>query len=238
MNNNYKTFSMIKYLSKDFYTIEELSCKANISIEEIQQMINSYLIPNYTYKISCSISESSVLLGTLSAEDNNIEFYHNANLNWIERAKVVLTAKNNNYSEASITLKEQMKQRIYDLFLAHKSVFLGFQDLYDEKQNIVTSKFEEQFNFIYQGWCNGTYGICTKNPSDELHIFYKAAYQTLLNYLTECNSKTEYSPEEMQQVVNAANQYDHYVSEFTPLSFEISSRNKFVNKYNHKKIVN
>ena len=85
---------------------------------------------------------------------------------------------------------------------------------------------------------NGTYGICTKNPSDELHIFYKVAYQTLLNYLTECNTKTEYSPEEMQQVVNAANQYDHYVSEFTPLSFEISSRNKFVNKYNHKKIVN
>ncbi|MBX9865878.1 MAG: hypothetical protein K2Y14_03115 [Burkholderiales bacterium] len=227
-NKNYKTFAMVKYLSDNYYIIEELASKANMSVTKIKQLLEFNLIPNYTYRICCSISESSVLLGTLFAEDEDIDLYHKSTLSWIEKAKVALIARNNNFLEASTYLKDQMKQKYYDLFLTHKLISFGFNDLYDKKQNINANKFEEYFNKIYQAWCNGTYGICNKNPSDELSIFYKEAYQNLLNSLTESNTKTEYLPEEYLQVVNATKQYDHYVSEFTPLSFANSSRHKFI----------
>lgn len=231
MNNKLKTFAMFKYLSDNYYTLEEIATKANVSTQEIQKMIEFKLIPDYTYKISCAITESSILLGSISAEDNDIEFYHKDNVIWIERAKVAINNKNNNYHAACDLLKARMKQRFYDLFVAHKSMSFGFKDMYDENQNIIDSSFAEQFDSMHKYWCNGTYGICNKSLCDESYIFYKDAYQTLLTYLTDSNSKTQYSPEEFLLVMDAVKKYDHYVSLFSPLSFENSSRNKYINKF-------
>lgn len=231
MKHTHKTFAMIKYLSDNFYTIEELSQATDTSIKTIEKMVEYNLVPRWTYEINCSISESSILMGTLSANDDNIRFFHQATIDWVARSKEILLANNNDYLMASNVTKQQMKHTFYDLFNNHKSICLGLPELYDEQENIISSKFDEQFNFIYQGWCNGTYGICTKNPCNEINIFYKAVYQTLLNYLTEQNKKEDYTDDELIQVINAAKQYDNHVSEFTPLSFDISSRNKFVNKF-------
>ncbi len=231
MKHTRKTFAMIKYLSDNFYTIEELSQATDTFTETIEKMVEYNLIPRWTYEINCSISESSLLMGTLSASDNNIKFCHKATVNWVERAKETLFVNSNNYVTAGNVTKQQMKQKFYDLFNNHKSICIGLSELYDEQENIIGCKFDEQFDFIYQNWCNGTYGICTKNPCDENNIFYKAVYQILLNYLTNQNEKKVYTDDELFQVINAAKQYDLYVSEFTPLSFDISSRKKFVNKF-------
>jgi hypothetical protein len=183
-----KTFAMIKYLSDNFYTIEELSQATDTSTEAIEKMVEYNLIPRWTA------------------------------VNWVERAKETLFVNSNNYVTAGNVTKQQMKQKFYDLFNNHKSICIGLSELYDEQENIIGCKFDEQFDFIYQNWCNGTYGICTKNPCDENNIFYKAVYQV-------------YTDNELFQVINAAKKYDLYVSEFTPLSFDISSRKKFVNKF-------
>lgn len=231
MKNTYKTLAMVKYLSDNFYTLEELSQATNTTIEDLEKMVEYNLIPRWTYEINCSISESSILMGTISAYDDNVRFFHKATVDWLARAKEILLANNKDYVKACNFTKQKMKHSFYDLFNTHKSICIGLPELYDEQESIISNKFDEQFNFIYQGWCNGTYGICTKNPCNEINIFYKAVYQTLLNYLTDQGKKEHFTDEELIRVINAAKQYDNYVSEFTPLSFDISSRKKFVNKF-------
>lgn len=231
MRNTHKIFAMVKYLSQNFYTIDELSQVANTDIDTLEKMVEYNLIPRWTYEINCSISESSILMGTLSADDDNVKFFHKATTYWLERAKNDLLTNSNDYIKVSNIVKQGMKQKFYELFTTNKSICIGYTGLYDECGNIISSEFDDQFNFIYQGWCNGTYGICTKNPCDEKNIFYKAVYQTLLNYLTEQNKKEHYTEDDLNQVMNAVKQYDEYVSEFTPLSFDLSSRKKYINRF-------
>ena len=60
---------------------------ANTDIDTLEKMVEYNLIPRWTYEINCSISESSILMGTLSADDDNVKFFHKATTYWLEMQK-------------------------------------------------------------------------------------------------------------------------------------------------------
>lgn len=226
MKNSMKSLAMMQYLTDNFLTLDELALAANLPITELKQMIEYKLIPNYTYKINCSVTCDSYLLGAMSADDKDITFYHKTNLIWIERAKAILL--NHDHQVASIIIHDQLKQKFKELFANYGKHIISFAEVYDEQKNLIENIFEKKFADLYEHWCGGTYGLCTKNPSDELFIFLKEAYQILLNKLTDSGSKINYSKEEKEQIHQAVIQYDLYVSSFSPIDYAISSRKKFI----------
>jgi len=226
MSNETLTSEVVRYLTKHFVTLSQLSEASGIGSSTIMELVRYRCIPSCSYRLSTSTVINSQVFGDTTIEEASVELYFSPSVTvWIRRAMKLL--EHLSLELASLHIKNDFKDAYLKALLESRARELptyGFLRLEQDDSRICEQELEE----VWDAWAKGTYGVCTQNPETAERIARKNVVVALLEQLTNNGEKKVYSHIEAKAVAAAIREYDSIAMPFSPHDRALSSRQRLV----------
>lgn len=204
---------LIKYLSKHFFTKQELLDMTKITEHDLSKYQDDGMMPKCSYKLSLNIKSDSFF--GLHSDEQEIEYYAKGYASWItiiqslNSIEEVYRVFSNRYKTSIESLKKQG---------------------YSSTSSKIASKLDEHIKEEWGHFLNGVYGLCTKSGLPE-DIAAKEFSILVINELSELNDLTS---EQLNKLGLAVDLLDSVSSLFAPHERLKSSRHRLVNEVRRK----
>jgi len=200
---------LIKYLSQNFYTKEELLNLSQTSQASFADFQKKDVMPKASYKLSHNLTSES-FFGEYSNKDS-FEYYAKGYTSWLGILQSLP-----NINQAFSIFKER-----YKLELSRLSKF-GFTTQNAKMNNSLEAHIKDEWKHFLQG----IYGTCTKTGLPEEIAAKELAVMIIKPFL----EKGELGVSELEDLENAVNLLDKSSSLFAPHERANSSRHKFIDE--------
>lgn len=202
---------LFKYLTKYFYTEQELVEHSNISLAELVQWQNHRMMPACSYHLALSVTCESFITAHQSSQQ--LKFYNKGYVKWLE----LLTADD-----------DCDEHTLFDLFSSRYNqqiITLKQQGFYCNSPKM-TNLLAEHINQEWQDFLQGVYGLCTKSglPEDI------ASKELAISIISELTAQTALNTEQKDLIKKAINLLDKASAAFAPHEVKLSSREKYINQ--------
>lgn len=190
----------LEYIISNFIEQKELCEITNITLEELNQLIERELIPDCSYKIETKHTITSPLNDKHEITESKKYF-----------PKSAIDLINKNIHRNSEEFKAEMKKEFIKAVLENDRTYLIHKN---------TEELDHLFETKWQYFIQGVYGICTLN-STPLQIAKKGiTVQKLINFLEKKGTQNE--------LIELNNDYNEVSNIFAPYQRTNSSRGKYL----------
>jgi len=199
---------LLKYLTDNFYTKQQLCELAQISTAELEVLQQKKIMPQCSYKITMAISCQSFLADHL--QNNEVEYYAKNYLIWLERVQ-----SNKNSKESFSLFSKRYTDKINGLK----------QEGFTNNSSKFTHNLSEHIKTEWQYFLDGIYGLCTRTGSPE----DIATKEFAVEIITELIVLEQLTTTQRDILTSAVNLLDKSSAEFAPHELINSSRQRLIN---------
>jgi|SRR5450830_121015 len=216
------------YLSQHYLDETQLSRVADITLDELNLLIEAQLVPAPAYVVSEHGSVRSFVFGEMATPGATPgRYFPPAQVNWISVAREAM-ADGVSLHEAQTKLQAQFTQR-YAAALARLDLTTWrLHDSFDGHGVPIAEGLLARTNSAWAHFLNGTFSLCVANPVSEAQIAYKEVLQEKLSQQSENGSKTVFSIDETADLHGLINAYAAAAMPFSPVEYPFSSRKRLV----------
>ncbi|MDQ1095427.1 MULTISPECIES: DUF6058 family natural product biosynthesis protein [Chryseobacterium] len=206
------------YINDNYIVEEELCTVAGITKNELTDLIQNHLVPDASYVITKIVKITSPL---------NDEFLSESTEKYFNKSCISLIQKNKNIQDPS-DYKEEFKNKFIQNLVNHPDKTFAYGNIF--KENIPNAeKLDEAFEEEWEAYCNGIYGICTLNSSEEEIVKKEIAVKKLIHFNTEYSGKT-LTKDELDELITLNEEFNEVAHKFAPYQRALSSRGKYLDK--------
>ncbi|WP_427871737.1 DUF6058 family natural product biosynthesis protein [Flavobacterium sp. MMS24-S5] len=208
----------LNYIKDNYIEFEEVIKTANISLDKLNQLIESKLVPEPSYIINSEINISS------SLNDNHRiiveeKYFHPSVLELIKK-----NADNANPEKFKLEFKENLLSNLKN----HPHKAFAYGNVFGDNGNIDNEKIEKVLEEEWNHYCNGVYGICTLNNNENAIIDKEIAIKRILSFIEK--KSTSLTDDEKIELQKINVEFNKSTSSFAPYQRESSSRGKYLDK--------
>lgn len=211
-------YKNIDYINENFIELNDLVDALDLSKVEIESLIQNKLIPDCSYEVNMDVRISSPLGDTFSIIEVKKYFPKNIYL-LIKRIK----EDNLNYDQLKADFKRKFKERLCQSH--HKAN--AFNNLFDDNDNLIVQKFDQIFEIEWTYYCQGVYGICTKNATADNIIDKEIIIERIILFLKEMGDR-KLSDKEKAAFLQLNEEFNNITSLFAPYQRTKSTRGKYI----------
>lgn len=210
----------IQYIKENYIELSELSSKTEFSKEEILDLIERNIIPNYSYtietiqKITSSLSDVNI--------NNKIEKY-------FAKSHIEKLNKHKTLNLSPEEIKMSFKENFVKILEKHEDRFYAYEGLFNSDEKDLPDLLNNAVETEWKYYCNGIYGICTLNANEKDIVEKEIIVKKLIAFNKEYEDKilNEY---EKQMLLKLNEQFNKVTALFSPYQRITSSRGKYLDK--------
>lgn len=210
----------IKYIEENYLEWNDLCTKANISSQNLEELIDRHLIPSPSYVVEVATTIKSSLEDSINTKISKKYFPKNT---------VELVEKNRNL-KSSTDLKESLKKEFTDTLANDKDNKYAYGNILDAEGVIDQSKLDIEFEKEWEYYLKGVYGICTLNNTGSEIAKKEMAVKKLIDFISKHKDKV-LSENERETLLSLNDQYNEISNLFAPYQRESSSRGKYLDEF-------
>lgn len=206
------------YIRENYITEEELCNETGITKDELTVLIQNNLVPEASYVVTRNIKITSPLNDAFQSEITEKYFSKNC---------ISLIRKNKALKDPS-QYKEEFRQKFVQKLMEHSDKNFAYGNMF--VNNIPESeKLNEAFESEWEAYCDGIYGICTLNATEEEIVKKEIAVKKLIQFNTKYSEKT-LSGDELNELMKLNEEFNEVARKFAPYQRGVSSRGKYLDK--------
>lgn len=207
----------LKYISENYITEDDLCDITSITKNELAELIKNKLLPNASYEVSKNIKITSPLNDIFQSEI--IEKYFSKNC-------ISLIQKNK--TQDPLTYKSEFKKKFIQSLMQHPDKHFAYNNIF--KGDILDQeKINEFFESEWKAYCNGIYGICTLQATEEEIIKKEIAVKKLIEF-NKTFSEKALNTNEKEELLKLNKEFNEVAEKFAPYQRETSSRGKYLDR--------
>ncbi|MGL1884865.1 MAG: DUF6058 family natural product biosynthesis protein [Reichenbachiella sp.] len=210
----------LKYIEENYVEYKKLCKMANISSDELEELIYKELIPNASYTINSTDTISSPLGDKVMVNEIK-KFFPKNTLELIKNNKALANEPAN--------FKERFKQEFLETLESSIDKRYAYNGILDENGKIDNVKLDLEFEDEWKYYCKGVYGVCTLNATGSDIIKKEIAVKKLIEF-NEINVEKKLSGKEKDTLISLNAQFNEVSNLFAPYQREVSSRGKYLDK--------
>ncbi|AZB08144.1 hypothetical protein EG344_04380 [Chryseobacterium sp. G0162] len=207
--------SNFEYISGNYITEEKLCDITEITKDKLNVLIKNHLVPEASYVVSRSIKITSPLNDEFQAEITEKYFSKNC---------VSLIQKNKETKDFH-TYKAEFREKFIQNLMKHPDRNVAYHNVFNNDQE----KLEEIFESEWEAYCNGIYGICTINSTEEEIVKKEISVKKLIHFNTLFSQKT-LNENETEELIQLNKEFNEVAERFAPYQRASSSRGKYLDK--------
>ncbi|MCJ7935273.1 MAG: DUF6058 family natural product biosynthesis protein [Chryseobacterium sp.] len=206
------------YINDHYITEEELCSLTDITKDELAALIQNQLVPQPSYVITRSIKITSPLNDKFQSEITEKYFSKNC---------ISLIKKNKDLQDTH-QYKEEFKEKFIQNLTEHPDKNFAYGNIF--KDSIPDpEKLNEAFESEWSAYCDGIYGICTLNSTEEEIVKKEIAVKKLIQFNT-LFSKQMLAPVELAELMKLNEEFNEVAQKFAPYQRSSSSRGKYLDQ--------
>ncbi|OMQ08504.1 DUF6058 family natural product biosynthesis protein [[Flexibacter] sp. ATCC 35103] len=207
----------LKYIEDNYIEIQDVIKIANISLEKLNELIESKLVPEPSYIVN---SETII---TSSLDDSHKivftkKYFHPVILELIREHSEYKTPED---------FKKQFKENLLSNLKNHTQKTFAYGNVFDENNIVETQKIDSALEEEWTYFCKGVYGICTLNNNENDIIEKEIAIKRILNFI---ENKSSLNSDDKNKLQELNDEFNKSTSNFAPYQRELSSRGKYLDK--------
>ncbi|WP_347218818.1 DUF6058 family natural product biosynthesis protein [Chryseobacterium sp.] len=207
--------SNFEYISGNYITEEKLCDITEITKDELNVLIQNHLVPEASYVVTRSIKITSPL---------NDEFQTEITEKYFSKNCVSLIQKNKETKD-SHEYKAEFREKFIQNLMKHPDRNFAYHNAFNHDQE----KLEEIFESEWEAYCNGIYGICTINSTEEDIVRKEIAVKKLIHFNTLFSQKT-LNENETEELIQLNKEFNEVAERFAPYQRASSSRGKYLDE--------
>ncbi|REC47787.1 DUF6058 family natural product biosynthesis protein [Chryseobacterium pennipullorum] len=207
--------SNFEYISGNYITEERLCDITEITKDTLNVLIKNRLVPEASYVVTRSIKITSPL---------NDEFETEITEKYFSKNCVSLIEKNKETKDFH-EYKTEFREKFIQNLMKHPDKNFAYHNAFNNDQE----KLEEIFESEWEAYCNGIYGICTINSTEEEIVRKEIAVKKLIHFNTLLSQKT-LNENEIEELIQLNKEFNEVAERFAPYQRASSSRGKYLDK--------
>lgn len=207
--------SNFEYISGNYITEEKLCDITGITKDKLNALIQNHLVPEASYVVTRSIKITSPL---------NDEFQTEITEKYFSKNCISLIQKNKETKD-SHEYKAEFREKFIQNLMKHPDRNFAYHNAFNNDQE----KLEEIFESEWEAYCNGIYGICTINSTEEDIVRKEIAVKKLIHFNTLFSQKT-LNENETEELIQLNKEFNEVAEKFAPYQRASSSRGKYLDK--------
>ncbi len=219
MSNSIKSMEQnFEYISENYITEEQLCSITGITKDDLSKLIQNRLVPDASYTVTRSINITSPL---------NDEFQSEITEKYFSKSCISMVQKNKELKDSQ-QYKAEFKEKFIQLLMKHPDKHFAYHNIFNN-ETVDQEKFNEIFESEWDAYCEGIYGICTLNSTDEEIVKKEIAVQKLIQFNTRF-SQRPLNPDEIEELIRLNDEFNEVANSFAPYQRDLSSRGKYLDK--------
>lgn len=207
----------LKYIEDNYIEIQDVIKIANISLEKLNDLIESKLVPEPSYVVN---SETTI---TSSLNDSHKIVFTRK---YFHPVILELIREHSEYKNPE-DFKNQFKQNLLSNLKNHTQKTVAYGNVFDENNIIDAQKIDSALEEEWTHFCKGVYGICTLNNNENDIIEKEIAIKRILNFI---ENKSSLNDDDKNKLKELNDEFNKSTSNFAPYQRELSSRGKYLDK--------
>ncbi|KQB38579.1 DUF6058 family natural product biosynthesis protein [Flavobacterium aquidurense] len=207
----------LKYIEDNYIEIQDIIKIADISLEKLNELIESKLVPEPSYIVN---SETTI---TSSLNDSHKIVFTRK---YFHPVILELIREHSEYKSPE-DFKNQFKQNLLTNLKNHTQKTFAYGNVFDENNIVDTQKIDSALEEEWTHFCKGVYGICTLNNNENDIIEKEIAIKRILNFI---ENKFSLNDNDKNKLKELNDEFNKSTSNFAPYQRELSSRGKYLDK--------
>lgn len=192
------------YLQEEYYTLQQLANKANVTTDRILELVELQIIPPHSFEVTQSTSIYCNIKGYFIATPVAIKYYNPSIVKWIQTAESLATGKS--LSEIAIFIRGY------------------FNKEFKEAMGDAITPGCKGLDHAWRYLMNGTWGICLKEIS-VASIAKKELSRLKISQLCKLDKPNhQLTLQEKEELKNAIDTYELVTKQFAPHLLPTCSR--------------
>ena len=215
------------YLSNHFLNAENFASLCEISVSELDQLIQNELVPAPSYVVTDSSTVRSYVFGEMGAPQSTPgQDYHPANAVWDARARPEIVPPG--AGPAAKELRETFVSNFRTALDSLNRTTLRLHDSFMEDGSPIAVGIKARTDIVWEHFLQGTFGLCVANPVSEAAIAQKEIFQEKLGQLKDDKPWADYTPGEARCILELVDAFEGSSMPFSPVEYHLSSRKSLV----------
>lgn len=209
-----------KYIEENYIELSDLAAITGFTENEILNLIDQEIIPNYSYCIETQETIQS------SLDD---EFIQIQSKKYFAKSHIEKLDAYKNSSATAQEIKESFKKNFLELLRNHPDKSFAYEGLFNQNESELEALLEETFETEWKHYCQGVYGICTLNAHEKEIVEKEIVIKKLITF----NQKFEnqiLNEQQKTELLQLNKEFNRVTALFAPYQREMSSRGKYVDK--------
>ena len=230
MLHNESIESITSYIENNYLTIEQVAYQSNITVNQLERLINGGCIPSHSHTITKKIAFHTDIFGDAVFTEQIKFYYHPSLTQWAMKASQYLDT--NDIANVASKMKSDFICELYQALMEIDDTKNIFHFCFDENGNVLADGVEKIMTEHWQYVMDGTYGVCLKEVTAKNVVLKNLAVAMLEEWV----KNPDHDQALYEQAKKAAELYDSVAAQFAPHEIIKSTRgrlfNKFKNSYN------
>jgi|SRR5579862_6778878 len=228
MSNIKSIEDITSYIKNNYLTIEQLANRANISLDQLESLINHFCIPRHSHVISKQVTFSTDIFGESVLIEEMTYYYHPSLIKLAMKAVRYLETANFNdvASQMKSDFTNELRQALAEIEI--NDVKQVFAYCFDANENLLTDGIDKIMTNHWPYIMDGTYGVCLKEISAK-NVLLKNIAVSILEEWTNCTNQNKNNLYDRAKY--AGELYDSVASHFGPHEILKSTRGRLFNKF-------
>lgn len=209
----------IKYIKENFIESNELCQASEISLQDLEMLIDNKLVPKNSYEINETHKISSPL-GDEKVISEVKKYYPKSVITLIQKNKTL---------DSSTEFKQSLKTEFINTFVNNSNNHFGYDNITEEDGSVNKEKLDLVFEQEWQYFLQGIYGICTLNGTGTEIAKKEIAVKRLIEF-NKKHSEKKLSDKDKETLNVLNDEFNEVSSLFAPYQRLKSSRGKYLDK--------
>ncbi len=214
------------YLTKHYLNTEQFANVSNITIKELNELLQARLIPAPSYIVTAHSTLKSHVFGEMAAPSATpAQYFHPDNTVWVMKAQQQI--KTHGIHAAFEGLKESFILRFQAALAECNRRIWPLKDSFNEDGSPIHQGLDARSHVAWEHLLYGTFGLCITHPVSEEAIAEKEVLQEKLNDL----SKTDFTAAEIPSLLALIDAFAQVSMPFSPIEYPFSSRKRLIDDF-------
>lgn len=207
-----------EYINENYITEEKLCSITGITKDDLSGLIQNQLVPDASYTVTRSIKITSPLKD---------EFQSEIAERYFSKSCISIVEKNKELKD-SRQYKAEFKEKFSQLLMRHPDKNFAYHNIFSN-ESPDQEKLNEVFESEWSAYCEGIYGICTLNSTEEEIVKKEIAVKKLMQFNAEFSQKP-LNTNEIEELLRLNDEFNEVANRFAPYQRDSSSRGKYLDK--------
>ncbi|MQR00906.1 DUF6058 family natural product biosynthesis protein [Glaciimonas soli] len=215
------------YLAKNYFNAEQFAAACDMTVSELNALIQASLIPAPSYVVTPSATVRSHVFGEMAAPGAIPgDYFHPANVVWVNVAREIVAR--NDHQTPFASLKERYCSHFQKALSDLNITTWRLKDCFHDDGAPIKEGLHIRTEFAWEQFLLGTFGLCIANPISEAEIALKEVLQEKLVALSENGSKITFNQTDAKMMLTLIDAYQNAAMPFSPVEYHLSSRKRLV----------